>query len=315
MKPLMYSVEGAYDRAMEESANRLFLYSQSSSQDAQKTEASGNDGSAASGYSSDVETSQAQTDLEVSSVSSKTSSSFSGSSFYSATPPSVISDRSTPSEASSSKLPSDGSLESEIRFLQEKQTLMKRAIDAMKREEAYEATRAYKTLKGQFEREISPLWAEAKDVMEVLVGRENGENEAMNDSIYTFEDTREEPLQESPLKKTKIDVSNVNFATSSSFINNDIEEPVSHRATPSPIHERTIFELEGPWVSHVISRTLTASIDNEDGATSSSEKPGKKEWHVLNDPDLGLLVVPPSLLSLRNGIELSDALALTSQAQ
>jgi hypothetical protein len=261
---LHYSDEGAYDEAVEASAERILFVSR--------------EGSASSGYSSDAEASNTQ-DLEVCSVDSRSSSSL--------------------SESSTSK--TDDSehtdIESEILFLQEKQSLLKRAISAMKREGAYEASRARDTIDGKFEREDSSLWEEARGIMDILNNRDD------NDSPVWVEKRHARALVETPdrpLKKLRIDVSSV-ACVSSTSLDNDIEAaPISstlQRAIP-----KMPFVSNGPWMGQALA-----------GSSSSTIRGGG--WEVLNDPDLGLLVVPPSSQDVQKGVELKDALALTPDAQ
>jgi hypothetical protein len=276
MKPQDYSAEGAYDEAMEASANLLQLYSRESS--------------SSSGYSSDTETSPMQ-GLEESSVSSKTSCCSSFSSALS----------SAGSEDSNSSQESDD-IESEIQFLQEKQKLLKRAIAAMKREDAYEASRARKSIEGKQEREASPLWSEAKDILDILNLQDGDQCVADDRPLYDAEEHR----TERPSKKTKIDVSTVGLVTSESLLDGLFPSNV----TPSPAAS-TLCDFRGAWVGQTLARTLSAIGSTSDD--ESSEKSRSSQWQVVNDSNLGFLVVPPPLLALSNGIELRDALALSTQ--
>lgn len=229
--------------------------------------------------------------LEESSVSSKTS-------IYSSISSGLSS---TGSDDSNFSQESDD-IESEINFLQEKQTLLKRAIDAMKREDAYEASRARQTIEGKLERDSSPLWIEAKDVLDVLEEDEKGPSDGPRIVLSPVVD-----LEERPSKKTKIDVSTVSCVTSDSVFESS---PSLINPIPSFF---TVCEFDGPWVGQTLATTLSMighpSVEHLQG----NSKPDG--WQVVNDTKLGVLVVPPPLLTLSRGIELSDALALSTSAR
>ena len=278
-----YSTEGAHDQAMEASAHLLQLYSR---------ETSSITNSNSSGYSSDAETSPIQ-QLEESSVSSKTSHCSSFSSALS----------STGSEGSNSSQESDD-IESEIQFLHEKQNLLKRAIAAMKREDAYEASRARQTIEGKLEREVSPLWSEAKEILDLL-DLQDGDS-TIADDFRSEQETCSEEYDERPSKKTKIDVSTVTRVISGSVL--DVLVPSGD--TPSPSR---VCEFGGPWVGQTLARSLSAIAGTSTGG--SVEKSSASDWQVVNDSYLGVLVIPPPLLSLNGGIELRDALSLSSEAR
>jgi hypothetical protein len=259
---LHYSTEGAYDEAVEASAERILFVSR--------------DSGASSGYSSDAEASNTQ-DLEACSVDSRTSSSL--------------------SECSTSKTEDSeqDDIEGEISFLQEKQSLLKRAISAMKREDAYEASRARYTIDGKFEREDSSLWEEARGIIDILNNRDGNENPVRVEKRHARELIK---TPDKPLKKPRIDVSSVACVSSASLDNGKEAVPISttlQRAIP-----KMPFLVSGPWMGQ---------------ALAGSSPSAARGWEVLNDPDLGLLVVPPSPHNVQNGVELKDALALTPDAQ
>ena len=283
MKLQNYSAEGAHDQAMEASANLLQLYSR---------ETNSITNSNSTGYSSDGETSPMQ-GVEESSVSSKTSHCSSFSSALS----------STGSEGSNSSQESDD-IESEIQFLREKQNLLKRAIAAMKREDAYEASRARQTIEGKLEREVSPLWSEAKEILDLL-DLQDGDS-TLADNFRSERESVSEDCDDRPSKKTKIDVSTVTRVTSASAL--DVLMPSV--LTPSC---STVCEFGGPWVGQTLARTLSTTGDTS--TESSSAKSSASDWQVVNDSYLGVLVVPPPLLSLNGGIELRDALSLSTEAR
>jgi len=259
---LHYSTEGAYAEAVEASAERILFVSKDSGE--------------SSGYSSDNEASNAQ-DLEACSVDSRTSSSLSG---YS---------------TSKTEDAEQDDIESEILFLQEKQSLLKRAISAMKREDAYEASRARDTVNGKNERKDSSLWDEAREIVDILNRRDDDESPVRIEKRHTREIIEN---RERSLKKPRIDVSSVT-CVSSGTLDGGKEVKESSAALQRAIPTMP-FVVNGPWMGQALA-----------GCSPSAAR----GWEVLNDPDLGLLVVPPSVQSFQKGVELKDALALTPDAQ
>jgi hypothetical protein len=170
------SPDGAYDEAMEASAERLML-------------AWNDHGSRA--YSSDAETSDDQETESCSFVGAASSLS---------------------SSLSASSDDESEDIDGEISFLREKQGLLKRAIAAMKEEETYDASRARLTANGALPYGSS-IWVEAKEVLDVLNRRDDGKREKETPK-ETLPDPSPVSKPRNP-KRPKIDVSSVLCLSSS----------------------------------------------------------------------------------------------------
>jgi hypothetical protein len=264
---LNVSYDGAYHEAVEASAEQIMMVSQDN---------------CSSGYTSDSETSESQ-DTDSCSV---------------ADDPSSLSSSSSSSCCDSE----DGDIESEITFLQKKQSLLQRAISAMKREEAYDASQARATVNGTL-LGGSSLWLEARETLDIL-NRRDGTGDSSNVRKVTESGIRTEPRV---TKRPRIDVSSVVCLSSNKVGDNVVTPPTCfERALPT-----MPFECTGPWMAQAMVAHYIPSLTQEHDPTT----PTSSIWEVVNDPDLGLLVVPPSKFPVQNGIQLKDALGLTSVAQ
>lgn len=268
------SFGGAYDEALESSAEKIMLVV---SQDYNRDNCS-------SGYSSDTEASEGQ-ETESYSIADEPSSLSCSSSCASL------------SSSTSSSCGETSDIECEIEFLQEKQALLKRAVSALKSMEAYDASKARAVLNGTLP-SGSPLWAEAKEVLEIL-------NDNSSGGIRT---TAAQTSTDKPpdAKRPRIDVSSV-VCLSSNNIGNNVLAPSSwNRAIPAKP-----FACTGAWMAQVMAHFIS-SLSRQHDSTST---PSADSWEVISDPDLGLLVLPPPKLPFQNGVQLKDALGFTSVAQ
>lgn len=259
------SPDGAYDEAMEASAERLML-------------AWKNHGSCV--YSSDVETSD---DQETESCG------FVG----------MASSLSSSSSASSDDESED--IDGEISFLREKQGLLKRAIDAMKEEETYDASRARLTVNGALPYG-SAIWVEAKEVLDDLNRRDDGKREKETPK-ETLPDPSPVSTPRDP-KRPKIDVSSVVCLSSSEMgFTMPSVTSVTRDVCSTPFH------CTGPWMAKALVHSLPSLQHPQDSTGSSST------WEIVNDPTMGPLVVPPSKIPSLSRIQLKDAISFTPVAQ
>jgi hypothetical protein len=108
------------------------------------------------------------------------------------------------------------------------------------------------------------------------------------------------------MKRPRIDISSVVCLSSSNF--GDVILPSSgcKRAIPA-----MPFACAGPWMAQAMAHSIP-SLAKQHDSTSTTSAAG---WEVVNDPDLGLLVLSPSKIPFHNGIQLKNALGFTSVAQ
>ncbi len=265
------STEGAHDEAVETSAERIILVLSRNS-----------NSESSSDYSYDAETSRSE-EWKFDDVDCRSSSSLGASS------PSCVED-------------SEPDMEIEISFLQEKQSLLKRALDAMKREDAYEASMARNIIDGKLEREKSPLWKEARDIVENLKQSEDTESLGNIDSRSDYMD---DASDFSPLKKQKIDTSSVVCVSSGALIDGYVEKEFTGEGSSMTL------AMTGSWMGQALAQTITCSLLG----TPLPPLSCINGWEMVDDPSLGAIVVPPPLCCLQNGVELKDAVALTSDPQ
>ena len=224
-----------------------------------------------------------------------------GSSYPSAFDPSSLS--SSPSPYSSDSDSED--LDSQISFLREKQMLLKRASAVMKEQEAYDAKMARKILGGPF-LVGSPIWSEAKQVLDDLEGR-NDENTEYPVSKKPRVSSDEDDTSFKPRislrdpNLPKIDISTVRHI-SSADVGDDIIG-AAMKAVSKTEESRVPLTTSGPWMAKVLGRFLPRLPNTS------------RSWEVVDDPSLGPIVVPPSKISIRNRIELKDAVACSPVAQ
>jgi hypothetical protein len=237
-----------------------------------------------SGYSSDAETYDDQESGSLSPVASDLgfcpSSSLSSSSY------------------NSSDESGDDSIDSEIEFLNEKCCLLQRAIAAMKEEETYDASRARCMAKGILPRN-SPIWAEAREVLEVLQ-----EEDTKKRSLFVAQvEVSLPPSKTREAKRLKIDLSSVACVSSADEGDNLPTAASTYLREVKPI----TFACSGPWVAEALVHALPSLRHQHDSASS--------KWEIVNDPSYGPLVVPPSKIPIQSSVELTDAIAFTTDAQ
>lgn len=256
--------KASYDELLEASAENLLLVVRENSRD----------GSTVSGYTSDTEASLAVQEGDTISVASSSNYSSSVSSC-------TLSD-------------SEGdTIESEISFLHQKQSLLKRALIAMQREEAYAASTARETLSKEVDEEKEALWTEAIEILDILDRRDNKPTTTRRPFCAA-------PAAKSsrPTKRAKIDLSSVHRISSSTMEEDECSGLSQESALSFP------FKIPGPWMSKVLSG-FVPTILNIDEADSL------EGWKTANDPNVGKLVIPPSNMSLKGGMLLKDALHLS----
>jgi hypothetical protein len=212
--------------------------------------------------------------------------------------------------SSSSSCGETSDIESEIEFLQEKQRLLKRAVSAMKSIESYDALNARAVLNGMHP-SGSPLWTETKEVLEIL-NRDSSEAGGATTStsrvrIDRSRDTKRPRIDRlRDRKRPRIDISSVVCLSSSNF--GDVILPLLGCDRAIPVMP---FACTGPWMAQAMAHSIPSLAKQHDSTSTMSAA----SWEVVNDPDLGILVLPPSKVPFHNGIQLKDALGFTSVAQ
>ena len=282
------SSSGVYDQAIEASAEKLmFAAREVNSSGIVGTLTPSNNSS--SGYASDDDAntldSQDTGNDAVSFVSSSLSKSGSDESFE-----------------------EDDSIESEIAFLQEKQTLLQRALTAMKREDIYNATKARDVVNGNLPAEAL-IWQEAREVLDVLKNGGEGSSNRIHESDESAT-TWAQNTTRRPNKRPRIDVSSV----------------ICHSATEADDHPMTAIRsgrviankqvlCAGHWVAQAMAQAFNFPQPGGAGPGPPMSPSSNNTWEIMNDPDLGPLVVPPPKLELKIELQLKDALSFTPTAQ
>ena len=198
----------------------------------------------------------------------------------------------------------DGStIEFEISYLRKKQSILTRAIIAMKDEETYNATKARNVLNANNDSKMPSIWTEAKEIIQILKGREHKKEE--------IEETKEKRVriceERKCKKRQRIDLSTVTSMTANSFIENEGNDPnVGKRA----ISKSMSFNCAGPWMIQALTNCIRLKTPNQDPTRTFFG-----DLQVVDDPDIGLLVIPPHQLPFQNGISLMNALSFTPVAQ
>mmetsp|Transcript_13963 Transcript_13963/g.33508 ORF Transcript_13963/g.33508 Transcript_13963/m.33508 type:complete len:550 (+) Transcript_13963:352-2001(+) len=255
---------------------------------------------------------------------------------------SVSKDESSCSSLSGSCTDSD--LDDEIEFLEEKKNILKRASEAMKREEAYTAFHARSIVAGEsVSRAGSSLWEEARGILDVM--RKEGDLDEWKDMpevlspIGNFKscngnqglllldeqgvlrmDDLDLPIN--PTKRPKIDFSSVGKVTAkdhhlsaggcreSSRKNGMVLQDSS---LPASIVEATpILPHDSSSLGHWMTQAMVFQIPALAGPSSNSTN-GMLDVYL--DPNLGPLVVSPTHVPFQNAIQLAKALEITASAQ
>lgn len=209
------------------------------------------------------------------------------------------------SVSSSSLSSDDGSdIEKEILFLKKKQSLLNRAIIAMKEEENFDASKARISLCMK-ETTVPSIWMEAKEIIEIL-NRRDGTSK--KDEAKTQVTPKRVRISEAKrTKRPRIDLSSVTCMSSNKFTESEGHDShVGKRA----LSKTMPFHCTGPWMAKALAHCIPLNVQAHDSAWSSFE-----DLTVVNDPDVGLVVIPPRQFSFENGISLMDALSFTSDAQ
>jgi hypothetical protein len=187
-------------------------------------------------------------------------------------------------------------IEKNISYLQEKQYLMKRALTALKEEEVYDASHARAVINSDVMKCSSSIWMEAKEIIEIL----NRQDDDKTVIIKKFQVEEKERKS----KRQKIDLSTVKCISATSFL----ERPnhVSHCANRA----RSV-PFTGPWMAKALTHCIPSLPLLHDSRRSST----MDELEVVDDPELGVVVMPLSNFQFRNCISLKDAIGFTSVAQ
>jgi len=319
------SFDGARDEAVEMSAERLMLFvnlagAATTTGSRGSTTNSKTDSVSSEGYASDVDNvMNSGEETEIDEASRSDSSSLSGDGSFSASNTTKADDSSSadPDE------PDDSSIENEIEFLQQKQSLLKRAIDAMRQEDTYEAFRARDVINGKtFERPTSHLWEEAREIVELLNSRDGASSSSSSSSSSNRDDENRNPAHaqvERPTKKARmIDVSSVQrlSASASTLLEGEVEVETPKASSSSSSFQVPFptmpLSINGTWMGQALAKTVPSLSERCSPTPSTTCTNG---WEMVNDPDLGRLAIPPTVQPYGYGIELKDALGLTQNAQ
>jgi len=190
-------------------------------------------------------------------------------------------------------------IENEISYLHKKQLLFKRFLTTLKQEKAYDASKARNVLNGTLP-SGSPLWVEAKEVLDILNRRDG--TETCLDKRNTLDSNIAKPVHS---KRPRIDLGSVVCLSSNSIGDGDLPPSGSHMRA---ISEAIPLTCGSPWMAQALAHCIPPLSERQDSSALST-------WEVISDTNFGLLVIPPSKLPFRDGIRLKDALSFTSNAQ
>lgn len=340
---IQFSIEGAYDQALEAAARRIQLVSRDSNM------------SGSSGYLSDTEKSSGRESSEPS-AAGRTSPGGVDTEGSSLTddPTSLLSRASSNSLGSTSSssssnnandsFVSDDDLDIEISYLEKKQAILERASAALKRDEAYTALKAHDIINGRLVPYGSSLWSEARAILDVL----KEEGMVFESSPFSDEGGLKRKETSSPLgssigflrpptyKRPKIDLSTVELVSAADFGGpllgsaQHLQWESDARTSITPVVDTSVTSAtattidispisvpsDGHWMAQAMIYQISALATANSGITAPSHSTTtNNSLDVLIDPTLGPSVLSPSHLPFHNAIQLTDALGLTSSAQ
>jgi hypothetical protein len=195
------------------------------------------------------------------------------------------------SSLSSSSSDDSSDIENEISFLQQKQRLLNRALTAMKEEEAYDASKARSFASGN-KPVGSSICFEAKEIVNILKEQEAKLTEPIRRKILPKRGRIDE--RATYTKRLRIDLSSVTCTTADKFL-----EQTEHAARYDTRGAVSTVSFTGQCIPLILHHH-----DPRSNAVG--------ELEVMNDPNLGLFVMPPPKLPCPNAIFLKDALSFTS---
>ena len=300
-----YSTEGAYDLAIEAAAKRIQLVSQQEESLSGISTATPSNG----GYFSDAEMSSGQDSEDTSSNAGGDTSNDLDAENSSLTDNSLSYGGGTGSGSDSDSTSGDD-IENEISFLEKKQSILRKASAALKREEAFTASKARAILNGEVPCG-SKLWSEARTILDVLKKEGKSFLGGTTHRVYSFS-TKEKRkahdldspdhlfLNQPAPKRPKIDLSMVERVSSEMFENicaNKMTQRVGIIG----------METSNHWMSQVMLLQIPALATRNNHAS--------KSFSIVLDPSLGPMVISPDKVPFQNGTQLTTALGLTSAAQ
>jgi hypothetical protein len=239
-------------------------------------------------------------------------------------------------ESSCSSLSCSGSdIEDEIEFLEQKTSILKRASDAMKREEAYTAFNARSFAQEGLSLVGSSLWVEARAVLDDL--RKEGDLEEWNEVTHSHlslpvrdfangfllndqgtlqVDDLDLPV---PAKRIKIDFSSV-AVVAAKDLHKSLGVHWSSKKDDSVLQEvpSSCLSIRQPVLCvpssrHWMTQAMVSQIPALAADPSSTLSRGI--FDVYHDPNLGPLVVSPTHIPFKNSTKLEKALDFTTAAQ
>jgi hypothetical protein len=299
-----YSTEGAYDLSIEAAAKRIQLVSQQEESLSGISTATTSNG----GYFSDAEMSSEEDSEETSSnrggdnsgnnIDVENNSWTDNSLSYSG------------GSGSDSDSVSGGDIESEISFLEKKQSILRKASAALKREESFAAFNARAIMNGEVPFG-SKLWSEARTILDVLKKEGKSFLGGSTHRVYSFSAKEKRKsgssneldhlfLNQPSPKRPKIDLSMVERVSADMF-----ENICTNKMT------RTVgtigIETSNHWMSQIMLLQIPALACQSINAS--------KSFRVVLDPSLGPMVISPDKVPFQNVTQLTAALGLTSVAQ
>eukprot|EP00980_Cylindrotheca_fusiformis_P018081 scaffold5799_cov110-Cylindrotheca_fusiformis.AAC.8 len=203
------------------------------------------------------------------------------------------------SSLSSSGSDNSGNIEEQIVFLQEKKKLLIRALNAMKQEEAYDTLNARSYASGSIQAG-SFLWQEAKEIVNLLKEQEGIDVEPIQRKVLP---SKRKCHDTSPKRKRlRIDLSSVTCISASDFN--------KHGDTPSPTQPMATVVFKGQWMVKALAHFVPSILHQRE---PHDDTMGKLE--VVDDPNLGLLVMSVPRIPFSLGVSLKTALSFTSLPQ
>lgn len=185
-----------------------------------------------------------------------------------------------------------------MRYLQKKRRLLKRATEFTDLEEAYDASIARETISASLH--DSPLWREAKDLAAELCPGKPSSPPKPNQS----------GLQSSrPNKRPRIDLSSVHHV-SSRALDKDVILPKNHLSEScSKIVLPNTFYSEGAWIVKAL-----GIFWNRHEAAETTDDQGTV-WDILKDPHSGVISTLHQNVNAASAISLEQAISCTPVAQ
>lgn len=203
--------------------------------------------------------------------------------------------------SSSSEDETSEDIEEEIAFLQKKQRLLHRALAAMKEEAAYNVFNARVYAAGKMTGGSS-IWLEAKEIISLLKEQEGNQIETVRTQIRPQRSLIDRSAINA--KRKRIDISSVRCVTAGNFL----QQPESD--SRSKCRVVSTVSLTRQWMVQALSHSMPFLLNQHD---SRSDTWGELE--VMDDPNVGLIVMSPAKIPFPNTVSMKSALSFTSLPQ